>query len=278
MKQFEVLIDGNPVGLDTFVFNGGESHVAFKEASEEFSVESAEIKATIHTAQDAMTFFMLVDAVKRTFHPTTLGVFMPYLPYSRQDRVCNEGEALSLKVFCDIVNTLGIDVIATLDCHSDVGVALLDGGMNVVPEHAMARNKELVDLIEDENTVLISPDAGANKKVLSVAKAFGGKEVIRADKVRNTKDGSITGTEVYGDVDGRTCLIIDDICDGGFTFVLLASKLKLMGAKEVILYVTHGIFAKGVDVVLEGGVDYIFTTDYWPEGENENVTVIDLYS
>ncbi len=86
-------------------------------------------------------------------------------------------------------------------------------------------------------------------------------EFVRADKVRNPENGQIFGTEVfYDDFEGKPVLIVDDICDGGYTFLKLAEKLKEKNAGMVILYVTHGIFSKGLDELCQV-VNNIITTD-----------------
>jgi ribose-phosphate pyrophosphokinase len=116
--------------------------------------------------------------------------------------------------------------------------------------------------------VLVSPDAGATKKVLDVARSFTNKfDVVRADKVRNTSTGQITSTKIYGEVLGKCCVILDDICDGGRTFTELATVLKRKGAAKVILYVTHGIFSKGTQILLDSGIDLVYTNNIWDEQE-----------
>lgn len=110
---------------------------------------------------------------------------------------------------------------------------------------------------------MISPDAGANKKTLEMAKFLGHNNFIRADKIRNVKTGSIEHTAVYGCVKDKDCLIVDDICDGGATFIALAERLKFGDAKSVSLYVTHGIFSKGKQHLLDNGVDHIYCFHDW---------------
>jgi ribose-phosphate pyrophosphokinase len=112
--------------------------------------------------------------------------------------------------------------------------------------------------------VLVSPDAGANKKTFEVAKYFS-TNFIRADKLRDLTTGQIKETIVYADdLTGKTAVILDDICDGGRTFIELAKVLKAKGAAKVILFVTHGIFSAGLDPLFAGGIDAIWTTDSFP--------------
>jgi ribose-phosphate pyrophosphokinase len=103
--------------------------------------------------------------------------------------------------------------------------------------------------------VLISPDAGAEKKIKELGNLLSSNEkkvpLLCARKVRDTLTGAILATEIYGDVQGRDLIILDDICDGGRTFVELAKALRNQGAGDLYLYVTHGIFSKGLTELKE---------------------------
>lgn len=105
-------------------------------------------------------------------------------------------------------------------------------------------------IIAAKKLAVVSPDAGAEKKAKEVGKQVKA-DVFAASKVRDTMTGQIISTEIRGDVKGRNLIIIDDICDGGATFTELAKKLKEKGANDIYLYVTHGIFSKGLDVLKE---------------------------
>ena len=106
-----------------------------------------------------------------------------------------------------------------------------------------------------------------NKKTIKISETFNGEpEVIQAQKMRNLKTGEIIKTEILGDVKGKKVLIADDICDGGRTFIELAKVLKNKGAVEVSLFITHGIFSKGLEV-FEGLIDAIYTTDSFRAAE-----------
>jgi ribose-phosphate pyrophosphokinase len=252
------------------------------------------IIARIQNSDDFMTLALLIDASKRMICNDTkstssqqIGICLPYIPYARQDRVANEGEPLSIKVFANLLAATGVTKVKVYDPHSDVAVACLDqvlphGVLVVSAIEIIAAFPELINYISTTNAVLVSPDAGANKKVFKIAQKLGHPSYIRADKVRNTQTGEITGTTVYADsLEGQNMLIIDDICDGGGTFTALAKELKAKGAKSVALYVTHGIFTKGTDVLYRNGIDHIFTTnsyyDVLPAGISEKVVIKDLF-
>jgi ribose-phosphate pyrophosphokinase len=111
----------------------------------------------------------------------------------------------------------------------------------------------LAQEILNKNLALVSPDAGAEKKTRDIAMRLSTIEkkldVFYATKIRDTLTGNITSTDIQGDLNGRNLIIVDDICDGGQTFIELAKVLKNRGAEDVYLYVTHGIFSRGLAVL-----------------------------
>jgi ribose-phosphate pyrophosphokinase len=246
--------------FDTTLFSGGEINV---KVSENLSGhDTIYIEANIMDAEGLMTLAMLKDAVIREAPYAEIDLYLGYVPYARQDRVCNPGESLSIKVFCDMINAMNFHAVTILDPHSDVTPALLNRCTVIPPEYMLARpGKELGAKLRNKQITLVAPDAGSTKKVEKVSKYFGGLEIIQGMKKRDTETGRLTGFEFYGDVAGKDLLIVDDICDGGGTFLGLTSKLKVGGAKTVSLYVSHGIFSKGIEVLFDGGIDKIYTTD-----------------
>lgn len=208
---------------------------------------------------DIINLLMLTDAIRRFYKQgIRLSLSMPYFPYARQDRVCNKGESLSVKVIADLINSQNYHRVIIADAHSEVTPALLNNCWN--------RNLDscaggLLGYCGQSNTVLVSPDAGANKKVFEFAKQKGYNSVVRADKTRDVATGKITGTVVYSEhIGNKDFLIIDDICDGGFTFVQLAKELRPLTNGKLYLYVTHGIFSKGYEE-LEKHFDKVFTVN-----------------
>ena len=114
----------------------------------------------------------------------------------------------------------------------------------------------------DPSTVcLISPDAGALKKIHKLSTALGGVPVVVCDKERDVRTGALTGFRVFAnELAGRHCLIVDDICDGGGTFVGLAAELRKLNPASVSLAVSHGIFSKGL-APLTSALAQVYTTD-----------------
>ena len=189
-------------------------------------------------------------------------LYVPYFLGARSDRKFGEGQTNYLKnVICPIINSQKFSKVIVMDAHSDVLEACLDNFKKI-------DNIRLVDFALSEikgrssQTALISPDAGALKKIFDVAKEFNITNVTTASKVRDIISGNIIRTELptmdLTDIDD--IIIIDDICDGGRTFIELAKVIRLQTDKPIHLVVTHGIFSAGFEE-LEKYFDSIFTTD-----------------
>jgi ribose-phosphate pyrophosphokinase len=182
---------------------------------------------------------LINDALKRAgwaLHELVI----PYIPYGRQDRVTEYGEAHSLKVFADVINPLNLLNVKTYDPHSHVTDTLINN-LTIVEQYEifgpMLQNKG--------NVCLIAPDLGASKKIEKFSNKF---PVVQCLKKR-TNDGIII--DILGDeynrleVMDRDCYIVDDICDGGRTFIEVAKLIKRYNPKSLNLMVTHGFFTNG---------------------------------
>lgn len=253
------------------MFPGGEVHVSLPEFETDH-VQLVRIAALLKSSQDVMWLLMLTDAIRRRIGQAPIHLVMPYVPYARQDRVCNPGEAHSAKVFCDIINGQGYASVLILDPHSDVVSALLD---RVLVQDASVPLSRVLTRPEFEGGVtFIAPDAGAQKRVFALAKKLGVESVVCADKVRDTKTGEIKSVVLRDDVPEGPLLVVDDICDGGRTFVELAYALPPAKCRRFVgLYVSHGIFSKGVSV-LEHHYTKVFTAFDWTESDSQFVVVI----
>ncbi len=260
-----LILDNVRVEIEKFVFSGGEVSVTLP--PEVFDADNIRVVSLVKNSEDLVTLLLVVNSLRIAKPHTPISATLPYIPYGRQDRVCNPGEAFSLRVSCDLINMCGFEEVITEDPHSDVTPALIN---NLV----VREQDSIVEVLWPQikrtygQAVLVSPDAGSNKKIAKVCKALGMDEFIRADKVRDIKTGKILSTTVYtDDLEGQNCLIVDDICDGGMTFIKLAEELKKKGANKVGLYVTHGIFSKGKQP-LKNVIDDIYTNNDWTLGEN----------
>lgn len=259
---------GSELGVKFFTFPGGEEHVRteFAGAGQDYIIDAA-----LTSSQEVMRLMLLVDSLRRNVEPRRISLNLHYLPYARQDRVANFGEPLSVKVMCDLLNSLKFDAVVGYDVHSMVGGALLDNFTEIPQLGCLLQNPDVVALIEDnlETTVIVAPDAGASKKAAEVAKYFK-VPMIQCDKSRDTLTGEITGFKVGDgvDLDGKTVVVVDDICDGGGTFIGLGAEVRSIFVPESLnLYVTHGIFSKTKEVFV-GMYDNVYSRFDWTDYED----------
>lgn len=209
---------------------------------------------------DLIALSLTVDALNRQFPMAKLMLELPYIPYARQDRAVNAGEPNSLKVIGKMINGMGFTVVHSLDPHSTVTDAAIDN-LIVASQVDIFRNVHP----SWRHIHIVAPDAGATKKCEEFAKAVGAAGVITCAKERDKKTGQVIGMKVLDEVPGDSHLfVLDDICDGGRTFIEVAKALDTAVDGGVIftieLAVTHGLFTKGVDVVAKY-FDTIYTTD-----------------
>lgn len=226
--------------------------------------KTVEIRSRLNDFKDLELIICANQALKNLGAPH-ISLYVPYFVGARSDRQFQEGGVNYLKqVICPIVNSQNFDRVTVMDPHSDV----LEGCLN---NFAKFNNFAVVDdalswLIKDgeENKiVLVSPDAGAYKKVYDVAKKFNIEKIITATKVRDLKTGNIIRTEVptLDQHNDLMYVIVDDICDGGRTFVELAKVIKdSRPTAKVYLVVTHGIFSNYYED-LRPVIEQIFTTN-----------------
>lgn len=272
MKYLNLDPDFTPFGksivFEAFTFNAGEPHIKIKEDLQDHT--SVMITVRVKTFNDFGFMLVAIDALKR-MKVKSVQLMLPYFPGARQDRIMTVGEPLTVKVYADLVNNFKLDKVMVYDPHSEVTAALINN-VEVVNNYGF-----IGEVIKEyEDIVLVAPDGGALKKIYSTAKYLGGIQVVECGKSRNVKTGELSGFKVYeDDLKGRTCIVVDDICDGGGTFIGLAKELKKKNAGDLILAVSHGIFSHGFEDLLSL-YEKIFTTDSFCNVDNENVKQIKL--
>lgn len=200
----------------------------------------------------------------------TIGhVYVPYLPASREDRPMVQGSSFGLRVTADLFNAFGVPIF-TFHPHSDVARACFGTDSTFQVPYSWQTSQITKHVNEDKNTpiLLVAPDAGASKMVNSLAKVldslgYHSVEVIQGYKTRNVKTGKIEKIGLLYDDDIHPMMpvfIVDDICDGGGTFLPLAEQLQSKGAHDINLVVSHGIFSHGFDGFM-GLFNKIYTTN-----------------
>lgn len=249
-------------------FPGGESHVQITGGGPTVSYTNQYapkelplvINARVRNGQDLMDLLVLNDALRRRFN-VPIHLRLPYFPGARQDRAQN-GEALTVKVVADLINACNFASVEILDPHSDVVVALLDR-VKVRPL------RPILDqfLFGREVVGLIAPDVGASKRVQKLAEELKLK-FKQGFKHRDPTTGKLSGFSCEHISQEGRWVIVDDICDGGGTFIgladhIMANKCWMRWANPQVtldLWVTHGIFSKGLGA-LWGYFNRIGTTD-----------------
>lgn len=230
------------IPYERFKFPGGEVQVKLQEPRDDY--EEVTIVANISNSDAILELLMLTDACRR-YGYEKIGLFLPYVPYSRQDRVCNPGEALSLKVFADLINAQKYEAVWTLVNHSDVATAVIDNCYDVRLDQLHYYLKAILK----PNTILIAPDMGAVKRTEKLA------EKLKLDyrvctKKRDLQTGALSAPMVYSaNVGDADLLIVDDLCDGGGTFLALVPELRKITTGTVRLFTAHGIYSKGTEIL-----------------------------
>lgn len=235
--------------VPTNTFTAGELNVnvdSFKIKSN----DNVEVFAVLNGSDDIIKLLLTIDAIK-VYNPLYVYCYIPYMPYSRQDRICNKGEAFSFKVMADLLNSMNV-YIYTLDIHNERTKSLIPNLINLPQKH-------LLDIECYENTIFIAPDKGAYRRTLNLSKEYS-RPFIAFEKIRNPLTRQIISIETKAlpyMIKDQHCVISDDICDGGRTFMAIAKILKRMGAEKISLYITHAIFSYGSEQIFKAGVDEI---------------------
>lgn len=221
-------------------------------------------------------------------------LYVPYFLGARSDRQFEEGGNRYLKdVICPIINSLKLDSVTVLDPHSSVLENLLNNFKKIdnsgLFREAMRSIYGLAKARKNNDFILISPDAGATHKIYKLAQDVDYKgEIITCSKERD-KDGKLTRTNIGMNVPlDKDIIIVDDICDGGATFINITKEIKTWWEfheveknPKIYLIVTHGIFSKGFDE-LSKYFDSIYTTNSYGQLVSEEIgsddsAIVDFY-
>jgi ribose-phosphate pyrophosphokinase len=174
----------------------------------------------------------------------------PYLPYARQDKLISNNSSFALNTFLSVIASK-ISFLKTYDAHSDTGSEIIES-TQPTDFHKSVFNHDIACF----------PDKGA---VTRYGTNFADRApVIHCEKVRDQLTGNILGLNVMNngvDIEGKTILIVDDICDGGMTFIKVAEVLHQFKPKQVDLAVSHGLFTKGKQCLHDAGITNIYTTN-----------------
>lgn len=245
---------------EEFRYPGGEVQVRILDSEHE-TIKEADILTIVAaiTDGDIMPLAMLTNAIRGISSIPVQRLVLPYLPYSRADRRFVKGDCWGLAAFGELVNDLCFDRVTTMDVHNEEAAGRCI--RNLVNIHTSNIIDSVFNDVDDSQRGYLLPDKGAARYIEGIIK---GDPIFFAEKIRDAKTGKLTGFEVPSLAkisNVRSLLIVDDICDGGGTFVGIAKRLREIGWEgKLCLYVTHGIFSKGFDE-LSKLFDTIYTTN-----------------
>ncbi len=268
----------SPGKLETRRFSDGEM---FAEIDESVRMKDIfVIQPTCPPVNDnLMELLIIIDALKRA-SAGSISAVIPYYGYARQDRKVLPRAPITAKLIADILVIAGIDRVVTVDLHA----GQIQGFFSVPVDHLFGSpviNEYLKEKYEDEDIVIVSPDAGGMERARKYAN-FLGAELAMADK-RRTAPNVAEISYVIGDVKDKTAIIVDDIVDTAGTATLAAKILMAEGAKSVSLCCTHGVLSgPAIERINNSDFDEVIITDSIPQDENikacDKIRVLSLAS
>ncbi|MFE1644565.1 ribose-phosphate diphosphokinase [Microbacterium sp. P01] len=216
--------------------------------------------------ESLMELLIMLDALKRA-SAKRVTVVAPYYPYSRQDKKGRGREPISARLVSDLMMTAGADRIMSVDLHAAQIQGFFDGPV----DHLFAQPvlleyfRDSLSVDDREKLTVVSPDMGRVRVADNWSDKLGAPLAIihkrRDPKVAN----KVTVHEIVGEVNGRVCLLVDDMIDTGGTIVKAAQALKASGAERVIVAATHAIFSDPAPTVLQdAAIDEVVVTDTVP--------------
>jgi ribose-phosphate pyrophosphokinase len=214
------------------------------------------------TNDNLMEILVMADALRRSSAGRITAV-IPYFGYARQDRRPRSARVpITAKVVADMLTTVGIDRVMTIDLHADQ----IQGFFDIPVDNIYGSPILLADLRKQnyENLIIVSPDVGGVVRARAVAKQLGDIDLAIIDK-RRPKANESQVMHIIGDVEGRDCVIVDDMVDTAGTLCKAAEALKNHGARRVVAYCTHAVLSGSAFNNLNASViDELVVTDTIP--------------
>ena len=259
-------------------FANGETYVRFNE-----SVRGCDV-FVIQSHGDRvndwlMEQLIMVDALKRA-SAKRISVVAPFFPYARQDKKHLGREPISARLVADLYKTAGADRLMSVDLHTSQEQGFFDGPWDhlwaqpVLVEYVRTR-------VEPSNTTVVSPDAGRIRVAERWANQLGGTPLAFVHKTRDvSRPNESVANRVVGDVEDRSCVLVDDMIDTGGTIAKAVKVLLASGAKDVIVVSTHGVLSgPAVERLSTCGAREVVVTDTLPipaEKRFEQLTVLPI--
>ncbi len=226
-----------------------------------------------------MELLLCIDALKRSSAKNITAV-IPYFGYARQDRKVVPRTSISAKLVSNLITKAGADRVVTVDLHAGQIQGFFDIPVdNLFSTPIFARHAK--KKIKSKKIICVAPDVGGTERARALAKLLNvGLAIV--DK-RRPKPGQSQVMNVIGDVTDQTCILVDDIIDSGGTIVNAAKALKARGAKEVYVYITHGVLTgEAVKKIKNSVIKSLVITDTIDNGQKtrnvKNIEVLPISS
>lgn len=246
-----IYLNGDPINVTRFPDNTTQ---VWKIDEEHLRADRANIDWKYSYEGELLEIAQLKDLLE-AYGKKKTHLYIDYLPFARQDHPVSNGTTFALHSFAKLLNAIEFDYITIEDPHSEMALELIKNS------HADYPRREVRDCLDMVKAAYVCyPDKGARRKYTDLYS----HSSIYGEKVRDLSTGHITNYELHlgnRSIEDKSILIVDDICDGGKTFELLAVDLYRAGASEVHLFVSHGLFTKGLAPLRDAGIHRIFTKD-----------------
>ena len=246
-------------------FSDGEVQVEIEEnvrRQEAFVLQST----CAPSAENLVELLVLIDALKRASVSSVTAV-VPYFGYARQDRRPRSARVpITAKVAAQMFNTVHADRVLTVDLHADQ----IQGFFDIPVDNVYASPLLLADIWRahgTDNLIVVSPDVGGVVRARAIAKRLDDADLAIIDK-RRPRANVATVMNIIGDVNGKTCVLVDDIVDTAGTLCAAAAALKAQGATKVVAYCTHPVLSgAAIDNLTKSQLDELVVTDTIPLSE-----------
>jgi len=256
------------IGLELKRFPNGERYARFDESirgSDLFLIQSM-AETNGYSLNDALVeTIIIIDAARRA-SAAEITVVLPFFPYARQDRKALPREPISAAIVIRMLEMIGVSRFVTIDLHSSQlqAVSRLPFDHLTAEPLIVGRLKQVARISKD--LLIVSPDAGRAKESEMYANVLG-VDYIVIQKIRERKNSQkIARPDFIDGIEGKTCVLVDDMIDTGGTLLSAVELLKKSGAKSVIVFATHGILSNGAaEKFKASSVDKLYLLDTLPQ-------------
>lgn len=244
--------------LEIFVFSDKEKRI--RVLDKVLDEDTVIIQSTSTPADyNYMELFFIADALKRSGAKSITAV-IPYLGYQRQDHVFRDGEAVSLAVIVETLQTVGISRIVTIDLHSIKIPSLFQ--IPITHLSAFSLFAEKIKELPRKESVLVTPDMGGIRRIKILSGYLGNIPYAVIEKNRDLQTGDVTADRIEGEVRSKRAIIVDDMISTGKTILSAANLLREKDAGEIYVFATHPVFSENAKQTLEKvRAEKIFVTD-----------------